>query len=114
MNAKARKMMLVFACCAGTAVVARADSLFDYNVVVTCKLTTSSHIQGRTFVNNLSTSNQPDFAQSAVAGTGDTLDVAGNVTGSGLSMERGVFRHAGALPGNFTLNLNNGSSQMSD
>jgi choice-of-anchor A domain-containing protein len=114
MKAKARKMVLAVALWAGTAGVSRAASLFDYNVVVTGKLTTSSHIQGRTFVNNLSTRYQPVFAQSAITGTGDALDVAGHVTGSGLTMERGVFRHAGALPGKFTLNLNNRSSQVSD
>jgi choice-of-anchor A domain-containing protein len=114
MKAKMHKVVLAVVCCAGTAGIVRADSLFNYNVVVTGTLTDSSHIQGRTFVNNLVTSNQPDFAQSTAAGTGDTLDVAGAVTGSGLSMERGVFRHAGALPGGFTMNLNGGSTNVLD
>lgn len=91
-----------------------ADSFLNYNVVVTNTLTDSSHIQGRTFVDNLAVSNQPDFAQSSAAGTGDTLDAAGTVSGSGLTLERGVFRHAGGLPAGFTLNLNGGSTQMMD
>lgn len=100
--------------CLASATVTRADSLFDYNVVVTDTLTASSHIQGRTFVNNLVTNNQPDFAQSAAAGTGDTLDVAGQVTGNGLTMERGVFRHAHPIASPFQLNLNGGSSGVTD
>lgn len=93
---------------------ASADSFLNYNVVVTNTLTDSSHLQGRTFVNNLAVSNQPDFAQLPAAGTGDTLDVAGTVSGSGLTLERGVFRHAGNLPAGFTLNLNGGSTQVKD
>lgn len=93
---------------------ARGGSLLSYNVVVTGTLTTDSHIDGDTFVDNLVTSNQPDFAQTAAAGTGDTLDVAGSVSGNGLTMGRGVFRHAGSLPANFTLNLNGGASQVKD
>ena len=91
-----------------------ADSLFSYNVVVTGTLSESSHVDGRTFVNNLSVSNQPNFAQVVAAGTGDTLDVAGSVTGSGLTLGRGTFRHAGSLPSPFTLNLNNGATQTQD
>jgi choice-of-anchor A domain-containing protein len=112
MKAKMHKAVLAVVCCAGTAGMVRADSLFNYNVVVTGTLTDSSHIQGRTFVDNLAVSNQPDFAQSTAAGTGDTLDVAGTVTGNGLTLERGVFRHAGAL--GFTPVLNGGSTSVQD
>jgi choice-of-anchor A domain-containing protein len=89
-------------------------SLLGYNVVVAGTLTTNSHVDGATFVDNLATQNQPEFAQSAAAGSGNTLNVAGSVSGSGLTLGRGVFRHAGSLPTDFTLNLNNGSSQVTD
>jgi choice-of-anchor A domain-containing protein len=111
----ARRYMLGFACGIVVASPAFAGSFLDYNVVATGTLTINSQdIQGRTFVNNLAVSNQPDFAQSSAAGTGDTLTVAGSISGSGLTLERGVFRHAGNLPQPFTLNLNGGSSQVQD
>lgn len=93
---------------------ASGASLLSYNVVVAGTLTTNSHIDGTTFVENLVTQNQPEFAQSAAAGGGNTLNVAGSVSGSGLTLGQGVFRHAGSLPAGFTLNLNNGSSQVMD
>lgn len=102
---------------AGLLPQAAQGALFDYNVVTTQQLTTSSHIEGTTFTNNLSFQNWPVFANSPLAGTGDTLTVAGTLTpisGSGLTIERGVFRHATAVPGGTGLNLNGGSSSVTD
>src|ERR1700742_1139522 len=71
----------------------QASSIFDYNVIVTGTFTAESHVQGTTFANNLVAINQPDFAQSASAGTGDTLTVAGTISGSS-TLERGIYRYA--------------------
>ena len=76
-------------CFAGTA-VCQAATIFDYNVIVTGTFTAESHVQGTTFANNLVAVNNPDFAQSASAGTGDTLTVAGTISGSSSILERGA------------------------
>lgn len=93
-------------------------SFLQYNVVATGTLTESSDIYGTTFVNNLiTTNNKPTFDESQTGGSGDTLDVAGSVSGSvGATIDAGVFRHAGALPSDFqsNLTLNNGASQVTD
>jgi choice-of-anchor A domain-containing protein len=87
--------------------VAKADFIFNYNVIVTGTLTTgSNHVDGSTFVDNLVSNGQPVFAMSTLAGTGDTLNVAGSVSGSGLTLDNGTFVHSGALPGGFSLVLN--------
>ncbi len=89
----------------------QASSIFDYNVIVTGTFTAESHVQGTTFANNLVAINQPDFAQSPSAGTGDTLTVAGTISGS-ITLERGVYRYAQATAP--TAVLNGGSSLVHD
>jgi choice-of-anchor A domain-containing protein len=99
----------------GAAVAARsscqASSIFDYNVIVTGTFTAESHVQGRSFANNLTAINQPDFAQSPSAGTGDTLTVAGTISGSS-TLERGIYRYAQATAPSAV--LNGGSSLVHD
>jgi len=111
MKPKMHKAVLAVVCCAGTTGILKADSLFNYNVVVTGQYsnTGSGDVQGRTFVNNFSVTNQVTFAPNAVAGTEDTLDVAGTIANSGgATIQNGVFLHTNALPGNFTVNHNSG------
>jgi choice-of-anchor A domain-containing protein len=90
----------------------QASSIFDYNVIVTGTYTAESHVQGTTFANNLVAINNPDFAQSPSAGTGDTLTVAGTISGSASIIERGVYRYAQAAAPSAI--LNGGSSLVHD
>jgi choice-of-anchor A domain-containing protein len=94
--------------------LAGAQPLYSYNVVVTGTLTDSSHIQGTTFVNDLDTVDQPDFAADAPSGSEDTLSVTGTISGSGLTVENGTFIHANPLPGGFTENLNGAKPDVLD
>jgi len=95
-----------------TAAFSPAAIFTSYNVVVTNNYTDQSHVQGTTYVNNLDAINVPDFAQSPAAGTGDTLTVTGNITGSTITLERGVYRYAqSAAP---PANLNGGSTEVHD
>ncbi|HEY2827425.1 MAG TPA: collagen-binding domain-containing protein [Pirellulales bacterium] len=90
----------------------QAGTIFDYNVIVTDTFTAASHVQGTTFANQLIAVNNPDFAQSPAAGTGDTLTVAGAISGSPSVLERGVYRYAqAAAPAAI---LNGGSSLVHD
>lgn len=84
--------------------VAFGGTLFDYNVVATGTLDTRSHVDGRTFANNLKVTNSPVFAMHPSAGTGDTLTIAGTVTGNAMHVNRGTVRTKNALPGGFQLN----------
>jgi choice-of-anchor A domain-containing protein len=99
---------------------ARAGTLYSYDLVVTNQLTINSgDIQGTTFVDNLLSNDQPTFAtSSSLAGTEDTLDVAGNVTigsnGEGLTVNNGTFRHHFALPSGIQLNLNGNRPDITD
>ena len=72
----------------GNAALSPAAIFTSYNVVVTNNYTDQSHVQGTTYANNLDAINVPDFAQSSAAGTGDTLTVTGNITGSTITLER--------------------------
>lgn len=81
-----------------------AATLTDFNVVVTGTLNTRSHVDGRTFTNNLQVTNSPVFAMHPSAGTGDTLTIAGNVTGNSMHVNRGVVRTRLPLPAGFQLN----------
>lgn len=83
---------------------ASAATLTDFNVVVTGTLNTRSHVDGRTFTNNLQVTNSPVFAMHASAGNGDTLTIAGNVTGNAMHVNRGVVRTRLPLPAGFQLN----------
>jgi choice-of-anchor A domain-containing protein len=99
--------------------IARATGLYSYDLVVTNQLTISTgDIQGTTFVDNLQTNGQPTFATSSAAGTGDTLDVAGNVTlgasGDGLTVNNGTFRHHNSLPAGMQLVLNGNRPDITD
>jgi choice-of-anchor A domain-containing protein len=108
----ARLISLCAACLACGAGVSFASSIFDYNVIVTGTFTAESHVQGRTFANNLVAVNNPDFAQSPSAGTGDTLTVAGAISGSPSIIERGIYRYAQASAPSAI--LNGGSSLVHD
>jgi choice-of-anchor A domain-containing protein len=116
-NCKEQKMskMRVWLCGLSTLMLAgisRGAIFTSYNVVVTGNFTDQSHVQGTTFVNNLNAVNDPDFAQSAAAGTGDTLTVAGSITGSTVTLERGVYRYFQAATPPAV--LNGGSTEVQD
>ena len=81
-------------------------------MIVTGTFTAESHVQGRTFANNLVAINNPDFAQQPAAGTGDTLTVAGAISGSTVLMERGIYRYAQSTAPSAI--LNGGSSLVHD
>jgi choice-of-anchor A domain-containing protein len=111
------RLALLFLCSAclfaASAAIGRASQIFtDYNVVVTGTFTAGSHVQGTTFANNLVAVNNPDFAQQPAAGTGDTLTVAGTISGSTVILERGVYRYAQAATPSAI--LNGGSSLIHD
>jgi len=109
----ARLMLAVCAACIACGTSASfGSSIFDYNVIVTGTFTAESHVQGRTFANDLVSVNNPDFAQSPSAGTGDTLTVAGAISGSPSIIERGVYRYAQASAPSAI--LNGGSSLVHD
>jgi len=99
---------------AAACVPAGAATLTSYNLVVTGNYSTNSHVDGRSFVNNISVQNSPVFAMHSSAGTGDTLTIAGSVTGNALHVNRGVLRTKTALPNGFTVNLNGGASRVVD
>ena len=96
----------------GSAALSPAAIFTSYNVVVTNNYTDQSHVQGTTYANNLDAINVPDFARSSAAGTGDTLTVTGNITGSTITLERGVFRYAQSTAP--SANLNGGSTEVHD
>jgi choice-of-anchor A domain-containing protein len=96
----------------GSAALSPAAIFTSYNVVVTNNYTDQSHVQGTTYANNLDAINVPDFAQSPAAGTGDTLTVTGNITGSTITLERGVYRYAQSTAP--SANLNGGSTEVHD
>lgn len=87
---------------------ARSASMFDYNLIVTNKLDTSSEVEGRTFVKNLNLRGSSQFGFKALVGTSDVLSVANDIT-SPQSVQikpfYGVFRHTKPLPSNVTIDL---------
>jgi choice-of-anchor A domain-containing protein len=99
--------------------VSSADSIFNYNIVVTNTLTIGpDDEQGPVFVNNLITNGQPVFASSSSSGHGDTLNVAGTITlgatGDGITLNNGTFVHHFALPSGMTVNLNGNRPDITD
>lgn len=95
-----------------TAALSPAAIFTTYNVVVTNDYINQSHVQGTTYANNLDATNVPDFAQSPAAGAGDTLTVTGDITGSNITLERGVYRYAQSTAP--PANLNGGSTEVQD
>ena len=99
-----------------SAVAARADLINDYNLIVIGSLTSSTEVEGRTFVGGSLTTGASNYGvaltpASAYLGV-DVLTVGGNLNGGNVQLNAGNLRLGGARTGN--LNLNGGGVQIND
>lgn len=99
-----------------SAVSARADLINDYNLIVLGNLSSSSEVEGRTFVGGSLTTGASNYGiallpRSAYL-TVDVLTVGGNINGGNVQMEAGNIRLGGTRTGN--ANFNGGGQQIND